>query len=308
MAVEILAPVAGERIGLPSGVILPFWVAEPYRLWSLLDMLRFHAETFLMMVQWLTQTEEYAFMVLKVGSPSNLQVLIRAALVHLLAECRKLPVSPTLLDQIERASKEIQLRGDPLSSIETATRLREIQKCVLKELESHYFYSVPAQHAYLLSEDDLQFGNEVNDKFPEATKDIAASGRCLALREGTACVFHSMRVLEHGLHAFARRVRLKKTRTPTPLVSQNWGMIIDRIASKIAAEERKPKPRNLVAQRLKSEKLQSWSEAAEHFRYIKNAWRNHVAHSRESYDEHEAERIWLRTRDFMQAMVKVLAR
>lgn len=40
MAVETLAPEIEERIRLPWAVIQPPWVAGPYRLWSLLDIMK----------------------------------------------------------------------------------------------------------------------------------------------------------------------------------------------------------------------------------------------------------------------------
>jgi hypothetical protein len=57
----------------------------------------------------------------------------------------------------------------------------------------------------------------------------------------------------------------------------------------------------------KSDKLQFCSEAASQFRYFKDAWRNHVAHSRASYDSREAFAIWEHTRDFMCSIAKRLA-
>ena len=45
-----------------------------------------------------------------------------------------------------------------------------------------------------------------------------------------------------------------------------------------------------------------YSEAASHFFYIKEAWRNHVSHSRTDYDDTEATRVVARVRDFMTAL------
>ena len=38
------------------------------------------------------------------------------------------------------------------------------------------------------------------------------------------------------------------------------------------------------------------------FRHFKNAWRNNAAHSREHYDEREAQRVYDAVKDFMQTV------
>jgi hypothetical protein len=40
------------------------------------------------------------------------------------------------------------------------------------------------------------------------------------------------------------------------------------------------------------------------FRYFKDAWRNHVDHGREHYDEHQADTILTHTIDFMVFLVE----
>ena len=42
------------------------------------------------------------------------------------------------------------------------------------------------------------------DKLPSAIPDIEDAGKCLACGNGTATVFHSMRVMEVSLKSFAR--------------------------------------------------------------------------------------------------------
>ena len=81
---------------------------------------------------------------------------------------------------------------------------------------------------------------------------------------------------------------------PAPLEFENWNTIIEKIESEIR------KLNNLPKGQQKSDELQFYSEAAKEFRYFKDAWRNHVSHSREKYDERQAKRIIEHVRDFMQ--------
>lgn len=78
------------------------------------------------------------------------------------------------------------------------TRLRDeltlVNLYVLDENRIKYF--APAQIIY---------DQDVVDKFPLAVTDIEDAGKCLSFGQGTASVFHSMRVMELGLKALTRR-------------------------------------------------------------------------------------------------------
>lgn len=53
------------------------------------------------------------------------------------------------------------------------------------------------------------FGEKVSLNFPSALEDIKEVGNCYATDRNTACVFHCMRVVEYGLRALAKRLRVK---------------------------------------------------------------------------------------------------
>jgi hypothetical protein len=103
-----------------------------------------------------------------------------------------------------------------------------------------------------------------------------------------------MRVLEIGLHNMAKQVGLAES----AISLENWNTIIDQIEKQIKLSEKWPKSN------AKSERLQFCSEAASGFRYFKNAWRNHVSHSRTKYDEREALTIYNNVQAFMQILAK----
>ena len=103
-----------------------------------------------------------------------------------------------------------------------------------------------------------------------------------------------MRVLEKGLHAFADHLGVPFT---IPVELQNWQNIIEPIEKEISQRE-KTLPRGTA----KSEELKFLSGAAAQFRYFKEAWRNHVAHSRVTYDDIEALRIMSHVHQFMDEL------
>jgi hypothetical protein len=132
------------------------------------------------------------------------------------------------------------------------------------------------------------FGVEVEAAFPDATGEIAAASRCYAVDEWTACVFHAMRVLEHGLRPIAQRFNVD-------FAVDSWHKVIKGIEDGLNALRNKQG----LTERDRQE-ITYYSDAASQFRHFKDAWRNHVSHAREHYDEREAEKVLTHVREFMQ--------
>jgi hypothetical protein len=141
------------------------------------------------------------------------------------------------------------------------------------------------------------FGESVATSFPSSSFDIEEAGNCYATNRNTACVFHSMRVLEKGLLALAADL---KVTFPVSITLENWQNIIEKIESEIKAVNQQAKSVQ------KTIDLQFYSEAAKEFRYFKDAWRNHVSHSREKYGDAEAYRVLTHVRDFMEHLATKL--
>jgi hypothetical protein len=74
----------------------------------------------------------------------------------------------------------------------------DLERRLVDEMQSMVFFSIKPDKQHLLSDANL-FGDSVAEAFPSAAYDITHAGRCLALDQWTASVFHSMRVLEVGL-------------------------------------------------------------------------------------------------------------
>lgn len=218
----------------------------------------------------------------------ELEILLRAVV----KQAQRLPVSQDWVAQAERVERSVNL-SSPAAINTTLTRVAELHAHLIGEITLGRFYVVPVHYAGLMADDSRPFGDKVHARFKDARQDIAASGRCLALDEWTACVFHSMRALEHGLRAFAHYVGLPMA---TGIEIEQWKNIIDQIEKKIREMEKLPRDAAKIAT------LQFCSEAASQFRYFKDAWRNHVSHSRVSYDPREAYSIWNHTREFMESL------
>jgi hypothetical protein len=176
----------------------------------------------------------------------------------------------------------------PLKQLEAD--YRELHLRIQDEMETLLVMRIPKNRAEYFEKIEA-FGSDVAASFPSAYYDIEEAGNCYATDRNTACVFHSMRVLEIGLRVLASDLSVS---FPTPIELENWNTIIEKIEAEIRERNKLPKGTK------KSDDLQFYSEAAKEFRYFKDAWRNHVSHSREKYGDAEAYRVLTHVKDFMQ--------
>jgi hypothetical protein len=203
----------------------------------------------------------------------------------------ELPLSFVLREQYARVRRLVP----DSSSDQVTTLVREFHNNLIMEMTGHWFLLVPADKRERYEQRQRPFGDAVAQTFDDASKDICAASRCFALDEWTACVFHLMRVLEHGLRALAVNVGLGAD----AMAHENWKNVIDLIEAKIRAMEGLPKSPEKIA------RLKELSGLASQFRYFKDAWRNHVSHSHESYDEREASNVWHHVKTFMEQMAEI---
>lgn len=266
------------------------------RIVSLSDMLRFHAVSFTAAVaklqhaesalvsQWLTESDIL----------SDQQAEINMALADVVEACAALPLSSGVLEQAKMVQSRVGecLLFDHQRSALIAV-IQHLRQLILDNLTQHLFLLVPADRKELLAQNKPLFGRPVIERFPAAYRDIAAAGSCLGTDQWTAAVFHLMRVLEHGLRDLADRV---KAEFPTAIELENWKNIIDKIESQIRTQEKLPKSQQ------KSDDLEFYTKAASQFWHFKEAWRNHVAHSRATYDETEAFNVYNAVKHFMQQL------
>jgi len=178
---------------------------------------------------------------------------------------------------------------EPLNCAELGTNIWTLRLVIEDELRERLFMYIPRNEAEWYEKED-SFGIKVSKAFPSAKDDIKEAATCYATGRYTACVFHSMRILEHGLRVLAKDVCVTIGR-------RGWGKIIGRIELAINPP---PSPKPKVPQTKEEIEQQRFlSEAATEFRYFKDAWRDYVTHNLIDYKGPEALRIMDRVKDFM---------
>jgi hypothetical protein len=191
----------------------------------------------------------------------------------------------------------ISLQGN-LSCKKVVHYFDEIERAIMFEVEDELFLHVPKEKAKYYESLEPLFGLAIKDKFPKASFDISEAGSCLALNRSTACVFHLMRVAEHGLRVLARRLGVKVKKKPIDYAE--WEEILTQINAKVDDISKKPRGQK------KTEMQEFYRGAWGEFTAFKDVWRNNVMHAHRSYDEHQALSVYLHVRDFMQRLaVKV---
>lgn len=172
------------------------------------------------------------------------------------------------------------------------TAFQNIRERLADELASKAVYLIPVG-THLEKGDG--FGEAVAEAFPSATYDIIEAGKCLMFSRSTACVMHLMRVMELGLTAMASQLGVDAS-------TDNWNTLLNRIEAEIRS-----RTTETHGSAWKEIDEPFYAEAATHFRFAKNGWRNHVMHARSKYTPEEADDIYRSVKGLMRHLSKRLS-
>jgi hypothetical protein len=289
-----------------ASVLCP-WIENPYALISWWDMEKFSADAFFLMGKLLERIR-------LVHTPQDIASKSGLDGVRPLSSIPDIPAPrdaveglKALLEAMSAKCKEISLKfslkainglyselDQSLTNRKIADRLEQLEQLIKWEMEDSLFLYVPSDRAEYYSKED-GFGVGVGSKFPSAKFDIAEGGNCFAAGRFTGCVFHLMRVLEIGLAALGKVFSVSLAHT-------NWHPAIEEIEKKVRDMGNSPNK----APDWK-EQQEYYSQAASHFMFLKDAWRNYTAHARGKYTEQEAKTIFINVGAFMQKLSERLA-
>lgn len=187
---------------------------------------------------------------------------------------------------------------------QAVNELTVLRQAIEADLEKHIFtFIAPAKAQVIVEPLHDEKWKMVVAKFPQCTDDVWDAHDCYAMGKNTACVFHMMRVAEHGLRGIAKKVRVslidKGKRQPIEYAT--WDKVINSgIKPKLLAAHALPQGPK------KTKYLQFYSDVAEQCTYIRDLWRNEVSHTRKSYNDGEALGVLHRVRDFMYTVASGL--
>lgn len=204
------------------------WQENPERLVSLLDMLKRYGFGFYEVVCRLERLYEYARIGFNSSYPEKVHAYKRTELSEALAEmrmqCDALSLEHTS-GLVSHAEAQVLRKGEGYTNNELLSDLDTLRFSFSTELRKRLFFRIEDEKKRYFQQDAL-FGIAVNDAFPSCIGDIRDAGNCYALEQDEATAFHSMRVLERGLKALAKKFGVDFGHT-------NWHNVIEEIEKKI---------------------------------------------------------------------------
>jgi hypothetical protein len=218
---------------------------------------------------------------------------------RLVAKARFIAASSSLTETsklLQRLEKEYQQNDITYSRL--SFQLEQLFELMKSELQASTVLIVDGSDGVYYDREFL-FGRAVFDAFPSARNDVKEAGNSLACGRATATVFHLMRAAEIGLRALAtdRRVKFQK-RSNLPLEYREWGEILEQLEGKEREIE------CYTASPARDVQLAFYHGAMIELRAFKNKYRNPSAHTRISYDIHQARSAMQHAMGFMKIIAE----
>jgi hypothetical protein len=274
---------------------------SPGRLWSLWDMLKENAASFMELgarVHDVTAVYEWdkyhpideTNSVRRLNAEGERAIREHLRSLIVLADRLKLPVSKAVLERhLDYADSTPQSQGE----------YERVVSIFRDELSSLLFLFVPSHLAKYYECDDI-VSDAVATAFPKASEELRQAGTCFSTASHTACVFHAMRAAEIGLRALGTKYEITLKGGKAIEMAQ-WGEILDGLSK--AAIHIENRPNNDPT---KDSDLLFLSEACAQFRFFKSGWRIRVAHARATYNEAQALEALEHVRSFFETLASQL--
>jgi hypothetical protein len=182
-----------------------------------------------------------------------------------------------------------------LTPTDAKRRLEELWEDFMRDCDTRRIEIIEADK---LPHYDAGFGHEVSYKFPDATKEIKEAGTCYSLGRHTACVFHLMRVAEHGVRALTVAAGVSQSGLKVPVEYACWDDLVNRVTAAVKAV-----PVGTWSAPAKSNFRAFYHGSLSDFTAFKDECRNLLMHTRSGlYNEHEAANWMTRVRGFMERL------
>jgi len=241
------------------------------------------------------------------GSSFAIHASLRSAIVEKVTDLSVLCVAMGFDDASQKLALSLSRITEPGLTPNVAImipEMRHIIEAVELNANKHRFLNILSDRAEYLDNNKL-LGDDVHSAFPSAAPDLKEAGNCLAVECNTAAVFHLMRVVEWGLRALAASLGVRKIRATkkpgnkkyTPLPYAEWEKILDGLQDAVDAKMQKLK-RGTAKQKFQ----EFYYPALQDIRGLRDAWRNHVMHTRAEYTREDAIAVLAHVKRLMQGL------
>lgn len=271
-------------------------------LWDIVN--RFKVAEFSRVIQQLTSLEHTAMISVGLGGGAKVSPEMTERLLETAEMCKAVCNSNGFSESFTKAFILTErLKDSPQSNVShIETEARNLRDSIVTDAHRRAFIRVDQSFTQYVDNDTL-LGKSVRDSFPSAVYDIGQAGNCIAIGCPTAAVFHLMRVVEWGMRFLCIDLGLRKVRrkdkksgrvTYTPLGWTDWETLINQMRSRATGRISKLK-RGGEKQSLQ----EFYIPMIQDVDAMKDAFRNHVMHTRREYTSSEAQAILDRVRHLM---------
>jgi len=163
---------------------------------------------------------------------------------------------------------------------------------ITDEMDSVLFFFVRPDLAKFYNDPLAQFGEDAALAFPRAKWDIEEAARCIALRRHGGAVFHSIRVAEHVLRAFAFNIGIVRDREVA------WQVLIDATRGRLKADVTRPDSKKTTTRQ-----RAFYASILEKMEDLKIATRNPAIHEVGKVVEEEAMEAFENVRALVRKMI-----
>jgi hypothetical protein len=290
----------GQTKKKPASTSAPTLQAPPRsrtRLWSLLALIKTYAHQLADVASQLG-AHPMPLMILSEQGKKELPDFYRDEIQRLLGImqplCTELGMAASLR-LVNRILDDLQNQHHDTHSLCIA--VKEVHGRIIDELVGVHFFHVPLNKLEFY--DQPWFGESVEARFDNARDDMREAANCFALARNGGVVLHCMGIVQTGLEALAKHLRIK-----IDIQVDDWNQIITKIEGGISKKRAGILKGNPATRQQKSRwaKLEPfYSDIVGEVRAIKNAWRNPGFHfRRRDFEEAKAKEILDRVKDFMR--------
>jgi hypothetical protein len=265
---------------------------HPSGLWSLWDMLDIYGYRIAATIEQVQKLKIAMAMVLdqdanalappQGGNPLNFSTLtlniVQSVAEELQLESTKLQVNTLLRHSFLR----LHAKGFADGLDQLLVRMDEDLR------KRNFIFVEPGWDAYYGKADAFGLGSS---KLKDCLPDIQRAGNCLAMQEGTACVFHLMRAMEMAVRKLSGRLNI------TVNAQTTWRILTGAMDGKI-----KNMPDTKDVDKRKKDK---WAEARANLHHVGSVWRNNTMHPATSYTPSQARDVYNAVRVFMNALAEL---
>lgn len=266
----------------PSPKAAP-WIDNPRGVVSLKDLLAYAADVFCLLTDVLGRVQAQPFVLFNTAMEND---GYRQDFLMKLATARKLCLEHGWEETAHQIFQVEKYLDEPLMlPVVLQSKCADLESHLVRVLQQHLFFYVEK----VKSEEYWEWVDGTKawrENFVHPYLELASAAECYLFGKSVASVFHSMRALEIALQTLAKELNV-------PFEREQWEVLINNIEAAI----KKIDGPHAGADWKKKREL--YSEAALHFRYLKDAWRNHVMHVRYDYDDKAAKKIWEHASDFV---------